>query len=790
MADAISIQELIDARTDAKTLEEAVNGDAVTTVLSRLGETYPTLSNALSQIDGKLDSADAQIKQAITDLFQNGGLPATPFATKALMTASALVDGDYAMVADDTVNNGLYLKTAGAWVKSTYDPTALANTYTDNKVKGVTNNFKTKALMVTSALPDGSYAMVTEDTEANNGLYVKTAGDWVKSDYDPLTQAKAYTDTNKADTLSRVQNTFDTKALMTASPLPDGSRAFVGSDTTEDNNGFYKKTAGVWSKVVYDPLTLAKAADTALANLTNNQRYVAVASSGVSSYDADMSSNLQKIVAGRIMYNPVTRCLHIPQDTVVYKPSGGYVSLPATKIDLSAGSTLSRVYLNLTTLEFTVRRGVDSTTPAQQTTDVLFCSVRDTNTRISIDGTFPYYIGASLYGEVIQNDRLAIISSDSSSAPAPVIEVDTVAKTLTIPRDTLARYKGLNITFSSEVVIDLTTGYGAVTTALYLYFNLDTREFVLTRYNIGLSSRSDYYNCVLFCAIRSRDSTGKCYLDLSAPYMVNGEMFGIPSNKDYTVNGLTEIVKGVAHRGYSTQAPENTLPAYALAHKRGFRYVETDIRFTSDDVPVLSHDGTIDRTSTGSGDISSMTLAQVREYDFGSWKSEAYTGTKIATLEEFLNQCLRLSMHPYIELKGAEEYQCEIVVEMVNRLGMQGKVTYISTSTPILTWVRDLDPKARLGKVGQISNAEIDSLVPLKTETNEVFMNAQQATITKEMVQYAQSKGMEVEVWTINAPGAIARYAEAGVTGITTDFINVRDVLNADEYNKYILPLR
>lgn len=156
MADAISIQELIDARTDAKTLEEAVNGDAVTTVLSRLGETYPTLSNALNQIDGKieqadllmttalnqidskLDSADAQVKQGITSLFENGGLPATPFATKALMTASALVDGKYAMVTDDTVNNGLYVKTAGAWVKSDYNSLTNAKTYVDGKINPIT----------------------------------------------------------------------------------------------------------------------------------------------------------------------------------------------------------------------------------------------------------------------------------------------------------------------------------------------------------------------------------------------------------------------------------------------------------------------------------------------------------------------------------------------------------------------------------------------------------------------------------------------------------------------------
>ena len=64
----------------------------------------------------------------------------------------------------------------------------------------------------------------------------------------------------------------------------------------------------------------------------------------------------------------------------------------------------------------------------------------------------------------------------------------------------------------------------------------------------------------------------------------------------------------VNHRGYSTVAPENTLPAYKLSKKMGFDYVETDVCFTSDNIPVLLHDGTIDRTSNGSGDIDNMTF--------------------------------------------------------------------------------------------------------------------------------------------------------------------------------------
>lgn len=246
MADAISIQELIDARTDAKTLEQAVNGDAVTTVLSRLGETYPTLANALSQIDGKLDSADAQIKQAITDLFQNGGLPATPFATKALMTASALVDGDYAMVTNDAVadNNGLYIKTAGAWVKSSYDPLTQAMSYTD----------AAKIFAISTAAGDATTKANTAKTEAIADAALDAT---TKADAAVIT-AGTNADTKIAEAFAKSSGTFDTLALLTASPLVDNAYALVANDADLTKNGHYKKLAGVWTKVKYDPLAEAK----------------------------------------------------------------------------------------------------------------------------------------------------------------------------------------------------------------------------------------------------------------------------------------------------------------------------------------------------------------------------------------------------------------------------------------------------------------------------------------------------------------------------------------------------
>lgn len=67
----------------------------------------------------------------ISTMFANGGLPATPFETKALMTESPLVDGDYALVTNDTstTNNGYYQKQSGSWVLLQWNPSQQLTKY-------------------------------------------------------------------------------------------------------------------------------------------------------------------------------------------------------------------------------------------------------------------------------------------------------------------------------------------------------------------------------------------------------------------------------------------------------------------------------------------------------------------------------------------------------------------------------------------------------------------------------------------------------------------------------------
>lgn len=219
-----------------------------------------------------------------------------------------------------------------------------------------------------------------------------------------------------------------------------------------------------------------------------------------------------------------------------------------------------------------------------------------------------------------------------------------------------------------------------------------------------------------------------------------------------------ENVKGIGHRGFSSVAPENTLPSYILAKKRGFRYVETDVCLTSDGVPVLLHDNTIDRTSNGSGAIYNLTFAQVRQYDFGSWKSSEYAGTKIPTLEEYLELCRSLMLYPYIEIKTVPftQQQVENVVELTHKYGLKGKTTFMSFNIEYLEYIKAVDETARLGwPTWKPTANDITTCKSLLTGKNEVFCDPPATTVTDEICDMFREENIPLEVWTIDSEDAV-----------------------------------
>ena len=249
------------------------------------------------------------------------------------------------------------------------------------------------------------------------------------------------------------------------------------------------------------------------------------------------------------------------------------------------------------------------------------------------------------------------------------------------------------------------------------------------------------------------------------------EMRDFPESYDQTVNSIL-------HRGWATEAPENTLPAFRLGREKGFSYMEADVSFTADGHPVLLHDKKVDRTSNGEGEIEKLTLREVRQLDFGAWKGEEYAGTKIPTFEEFISLCRDIGIRPYIEIKpdcSAEPWRVRALADTVRRYGMEDRVTWISFQYVDLVILRDYVPTARLGLlVGTIDDAQIEQAASLRTGSNSVFLDSR--SFTEDEVLKCRWAKIPLEVYVLDTTEQIVRL-DPYISGVTSNFLNAGKIL-------------
>ena len=223
----------------------------------------------------------------------------------------------------------------------------------------------------------------------------------------------------------------------------------------------------------------------------------------------------------------------------------------------------------------------------------------------------------------------------------------------------------------------------------------------------------------------------------------------------------------INHRGFNTEAPENTIPALLKSKQRGFEYVEIDVHFSSDGVPVIIHDVTVDRTSNGTGAVSELTLSALKALDFGSWFSPKYAGVTIPTLEEALIACKELGLKIYLEIKDATNEQLDIILDTVLLYGMSKHVTVICFTMSILEYIADTNKNIRLGLLSDTySSTFLNDLKTLKNKGSEVFANLGGSAVTDEVLRTIRKENIDVEAWSYNWYGSPVM---PKLDGVTTD---------------------
>ncbi|MDR7607277.1 MAG: glycerophosphodiester phosphodiesterase family protein [Armatimonadota bacterium] len=232
-----------------------------------------------------------------------------------------------------------------------------------------------------------------------------------------------------------------------------------------------------------------------------------------------------------------------------------------------------------------------------------------------------------------------------------------------------------------------------------------------------------------------------------------------------------------AHRGGAGLAPENTLAACRQALQLGIRWVEVDVRYTADRVPVLVHDDTVDRTTDGHGAVRQFSFVQLRELDAGSWFSSAYRGERVPSLEQLLGL---LAQHPeagaYVEVKEQGEEGKRLaqeVVDLVDRWGLVERVRLASFWAEPLLGAREVRPEVALVAL-QDALDPTDPLEFVRLRQAQVW-GAHHPAVTSQRLEALHGHGVGVYAWTVNDPGRALWLWQAGLGAhpedcVATDF--------------------
>ena len=231
-----------------------------------------------------------------------------------------------------------------------------------------------------------------------------------------------------------------------------------------------------------------------------------------------------------------------------------------------------------------------------------------------------------------------------------------------------------------------------------------------------------------------------------------------------------------AHRGYSTAAPENTLPAFQLAIDHHSDRAELDVQMTKDGVVMVTHDTSLRRCTGRNANIYDLTFAQVRELDAGRWFSARYAGTQIPTLEEVLDLC-KGKIQLNIEIKpnaATPELEAE-TVRIIREKGFEKDCVITSQSYETLCKVKELDPEIETGYILALGVGTYYDLPATD------FFSVESTFITSGMVQQIHLRGKTVSAWTVNRTEDARALLSLGVDDVITDKPEmVQDLLNED----------
>jgi glycerophosphoryl diester phosphodiesterase len=231
----------------------------------------------------------------------------------------------------------------------------------------------------------------------------------------------------------------------------------------------------------------------------------------------------------------------------------------------------------------------------------------------------------------------------------------------------------------------------------------------------------------------------------------------------------------VAHRGASSDAPENTLRSFRLGWEQGADAIEADFHLTRDGQIVCMHDGTTGRTGNADLKIGECTLEELRKLDVGLHRGAQFAGERIPTLAEVLATVPK-GGRVFLELKSGPAIAAAVRAELHRTQFLLSQLMIISFDSVVLAEAKRRLPEVKTswlcgfhGLQGGWSPS-IDEILKVLRDcgADGLDCNAHEC-VNYTFVRKLREAGKGFHTWTVDLPATAKRFTELGVDSITTN---------------------
>ena len=245
--------------------------------------------------------------------------------------------------------------------------------------------------------------------------------------------------------------------------------------------------------------------------------------------------------------------------------------------------------------------------------------------------------------------------------------------------------------------------------------------------------------------------------------------FSIPSRYQqvkWMVTGGSSLPMIMAHRGYSSAAPENTIDAFEKAIEAGAEAAELDVQMTKDGVIVVMHDDSLKRTTGLDRNIWEVDYSEIKDLDNSLNFSGRYGPTRIPTLDEVIKTAKgRLYLNIEIKRTGHDDGIVDEVVRIIQNNDYKDECDITSQDYETLVAVKALDPAIMTAYttvigIGDIENLDAADIISIE-ETFATFRE----------ILSIHTAGKRVFVWTVNEEESIDKLVNLNVDAIITNEI-------------------